>query len=169
MGQEKSQCHHLSQITKKPETLIKSAATAMENKKRFEFLKQDYRQGFPAHCGIEVVNVDTGHFEVKLTVGPEHGQREGFVHAGVLATMADHTAGYAAYTVVAEDVSILTIELKINYFKPVTGDTVACRSKIIHQGRRILVAESELFSILQNREKLVSKAIVTLMAVPDSA
>ncbi|MBS0012929.1 MAG: PaaI family thioesterase [Desulfobacterales bacterium] len=140
----------------------------MDNRKRFEFLKQEYRQGFPAYCGIEVVNADAGYFEVKLTVGPEHGQREGFVHAGVLATMADHTAGYAAYTLVAEDVSILTIELKINYFKPVTGDTVVCRSKIIHQGRRILVAESELFSALGNQEKRVSKAVVTLMAVSGS-
>ena len=85
-----------------------------------------------------------------------------------MATMADHTAGYAAYTLVPESVSILTIEFKINYFKPVMGDRVICRSTIIHQGRRILVGESELFSVRDNMEKRVSKAVVTLMAVSAS-
>ncbi len=139
----------------------------MEDDKRYEYLKHDYMQGFPAYCGIRVCRVDAGFFEVELDVGPEHAQREGFVHAGVLATMADHTAGYSAYTLVAENISVLTIEFKINYFKPVTGSKVVCRSKVTHQGRKIIVAESELFSFQSdNTEKLVSKAVVTLMAVP---
>lgn len=83
--------------------------------------------------------------------------------------MADHTAGYAAYTVVQPQITILTIELKINCFKPVTGDRVICRSRVIHQGRHIIVAESELFSILGPEEKMVSKATVTLMAVEPTA
>lgn len=137
----------------------------MNKKERYDFLKQDYCQGFPSYCGIEVISAGAGRFEVELKPGPKHAQREGFVHAGVLATMADHTAGYAAYTLVDENTAILTIEFKINYFKPATGKKILCRSKIIHQGKKILVAESELFSLAGNKEKLVSKAIVTLMAV----
>lgn len=129
-------------------------------------MKQDYVQGFPAYCGFEVLRVAYGRFEVRLKVGAEHAQREGFVHAGVLATMADHTAGYAAYTTVPENISILTIELKINYFKPALGAFVVCRSKVINKGKRIIVAESELFSVRKDHEKLVSKAMITLMAVP---
>lgn len=137
----------------------------MNKKKRYEFLKQDYLQGFPAYCGIEVSFVDAGRFEVELKPGPEHSQREGFVHAGVLATMADHTAGYSAYTLVDKNTAILTIELKINFFKPAIGKKIICRSKVIHQGKKILVAESEIFSVSGNMEKLISKAMVTLMAV----
>ena len=140
----------------------------MDENARYKFLKQDYMQGFPAYCGIRATHAAAGCFEAQLTVGPQHGQQDGFVHAGLVATMADHTAGYAAYTLVPENVSILTIEFKINYFKPVVGDRVICRSKIIHQGRRILVGESELFSVLENMEKRVSKAVVTLMAVSAS-
>lgn len=140
----------------------------MNQNERFDYLKKDYIKGFPGHCGIQVSHVCHGRFETELKVRKEHAQREGFVHAGVLATMADHTAGYAAYTLVKADITILTIELKINYFKPVVGNRVVCRSKVINHGRRIIVAESELFSCLETEEKMVSKATVTLMAIPSS-
>ena len=83
---------------------------------RFEFLKKDYVQGFPANCGFEVERVGYGIFESRLKIGSVHQQQDGFVHAGVIATMADHTAGYAAFTTVSDKYRILTIEFKINYF-----------------------------------------------------
>jgi uncharacterized protein (TIGR00369 family) len=138
------------------------------NQDRFDFLKRDYIQGFPAYCGFEVVRVAYGQFESNLKIRPDHRQQDGFVHAGVIATMADHTAGYAAYTTVSEDLRILTIEFKINYFRPATGDAVVCRSSVISNGKKIIVSESEVFSISEGRERLVSKAMVTLMAVPAS-
>ena len=138
------------------------------NQDRFDFLKRDYVQGFPAYCGFEVDHVAYGRFEASLKIGPDHRQQDGFVHAGVIATMADHTAGYAAYTTVSEEFRILTIEFKINYFRPATGEAVVCRSRVISNGKKIIVSESEVFSISEGREQLVSKAMVTLMAVPAS-
>ncbi len=88
------------------------------------------------------------------------------MHAGVIATMADHTGGYAAFTTVSEKYRILTIEFKINYLKPAVGEVLICRSKVINNGRKIKVAESEVFSVSKDQEKLVSKAMVTLIAVP---
>lgn len=138
------------------------------NEKRIEFLRKDYVQGFPLYCGFEVERVEHGRFETTLRVRPDHRQQDGFVHAGVIATMADHTAGYAAYTTVAEEFRILTIEFKINYFRPVIGETILCRSKVINSGKKIIVSESEVFSVSGGDERLVSKAMVTLMAVPAS-
>lgn len=136
------------------------------NTNRFEFLKRDFVQGFPAYCGFEVERVEQGIFETRLHIRPDHCQQDGFVHAGVMATMADHTSGYAAYTTVSEHFRILSIEFKINYFKPAVGDTLICRAKVINAGKTIIVSESEVFSISKDKEKLVSKATVTLMAVP---
>ncbi len=133
---------------------------------RFEFLKNDYVQGFPANCGFEVERVAYGIFESRLKIRSVHRQQDGFVHAGVIATMADHTAGYAAFTTVSENYRILTIEFKINYFKPAVGKLMICRSKVINNGRKIKVSESEVFSVFQGQEKLISKAMVTLIAVP---
>ena len=133
---------------------------------RFEFLKKDYVQGFPDNCGFEVERVDYGIFESRLKICSAHQQQDGFVHAGVIATMADHTAGYAAFTTVSDKYRILTIEFKINYFKPAVGELMVCRSKVINNGKKIKVSESEVFSVSHGHEKLISKAMVTLIAVP---
>ncbi|MDA8404765.1 MAG: PaaI family thioesterase [Desulfobacteraceae bacterium] len=132
----------------------------------FEFLKKDFVQGFPAFCGFEVTHADYGVFETCLKVLDKHRQQDGFVHAGVISTMADHTAGYAAYTTVTRKFRILTIEFKINFFKPATGPLLICRSKVINNGKKIKVVESEVFSASDGTEKLVSKAMLTMTAVP---
>ena len=82
-----------------------------------------------------------------------------------MATMADHTAGYAAFTTVAEEFQILTIEFKINFLKPAYRDVLICRSKVIRGGNSIIVSESEVFDERDGVEFLAAKAMVTLMAV----
>jgi uncharacterized protein (TIGR00369 family) len=131
----------------------------------FEYLKQDFSQGFPSFCGFEVTRVDDGIFETRLNIHDKHRQQDGFVHAGVIATMADHTSGYASFTTVSKKFRILTVEFKINYFKPAVGPLIICRSKVINNGKKIKVAESEVFSLLNGVEKLVSKGMFTQMAV----
>ena len=135
------------------------------NTEWFEYLKKDYVQGFPEACGFEAQRVANEVFESSLEIRPIHSQQDGFVHAGVIATMAVHTAGYAAYTTVSESIRILTIEFKINFFKPAVGERIVCRSKVVNNGRKIKVSESEVFSISDGHEKLVAKAMVTLIAV----
>ncbi len=131
-------------------------------------LKKDYVQGFPAYCGFTVDHVDEGVFESRLIIRPEHKQQDGFVHAGVIATIADHTAGYSAYTIVPENTRILTIEFKINYFKPARGNELICKSKVISPGKKIIVSESEIYSRSDKKDVLVSKATVSLFAVTSS-
>ncbi len=138
------------------------------DEKRISRLKKDFAQGFPAYCGFEVKEAGDGIFETFLHIRQEHRQQDGFVHAGVMATMADHTAGYAAFTTVSDEFRILTIEFKINFFKPAVGEMLICRSKVINRGKTVIVSESEVFSVSGSQEKMVSKATVTLMAVPVS-
>ena len=129
------------------------------------FLRQDFARGFPAYCGIKVTHVAHGIFETHLEVRPEHQQQDGFVHAGVMATMADHTAGYAAFTIVPPDKRVLTVEFKINFLKPAAGRQLLCRGRVVNGGRRIIVAEADVFSVTDGNEKHVARAIVTLMVV----
>ncbi|MDD5475531.1 MAG: PaaI family thioesterase [Syntrophales bacterium] len=131
----------------------------------FEFLKKDFVQGFPAFCGFEVIRADYCIFETCLEVRNEHRQQDGLVHAGVIATMADHTSGYASFTTVSDGFRILTVEFKINYFKPATGSLVICRSKVINNGKKMKIVESEIFSVSNGLETLVSKGMFTQIAV----
>ncbi len=132
---------------------------------RRSYLKKDFVQGFPAFCGFEVEYVEFGRFGTRLNVREIHRQQDGFVHAGVTATMADHTAGYASFTTAPEDYRVLTIEFKINYLRPARGDILVCRSNVIKNGRKIKVVESDVFSIVEDEEIAVAKGLFTQTAV----
>ncbi len=133
---------------------------------RKAFLKKDFEKGFIRHCRFKAVQAEKNRFESRVAISKIHRQQDGFIHAGVMAAMADHTAGYAAFTGVPEGFQILTVEFKINFLKPAFGEALACRSRIIREGRQILVAESEVFDLRGKSEVLAAKALVTLMAVP---
>jgi len=134
---------------------------------RISSLKEEFFQGFIKTCGINLVSLEHGWAESRLEITGAHSQQDGFAHAGVMATMADHTAGYAAFSVVTEDYRILTLEFKINFLRPATGDGLVCRAQVVKEGKNILVADSEVFSQRNGVEKLVAKALVTLVAVPE--
>jgi uncharacterized protein (TIGR00369 family) len=132
---------------------------------RAAFLARDYSRGFIRYCRMQARVIKEGFFEAAVTVGEEHRQQDGFVHAGVMATMADHTAGYAAFTTVPETVQILTVEFKINFLRPAWGGILLCRSEVVRRGSQILVAESEVIDRRDETEVLTAKALVTLAAV----
>jgi uncharacterized protein (TIGR00369 family) len=138
----------------------------MLSEERTAFLERDFYQGFIKTCGFKLDALERGRARSSLKVTGGHSQQDNFVHAGVMATMADHTAGYAAFSVVPEDSRILTLEFKINFLRPAVGDRLICRAKVVKEGKNILVADSEVYSQLDGVEKLAAKALVTLVAVP---
>lgn len=135
------------------------------SRERTAFLAKDYSRGFIRYCRFEAEVVKRGYFQARVRIREHHRQQDGFIHAGVMATMADHTAGYAAFTTVPEEFQILTIEFKVNFLKPAHGETLVCRSRVIREGNRIIISESEVFDVRAGEETLVAKALVTLMAV----
>jgi uncharacterized protein (TIGR00369 family) len=132
---------------------------------RLEFLTRDYARGFIADVGYRVLRYEPGRLESGLTILDRHRQQDHYIHAGVLAAMADHTAGYAAFSLVAEDRRILTIEFKINFLRPAYGQGLICRSRILRAGGQVLTGESEVFDQRSAGEVLAAKALVTLMSV----
>lgn len=132
---------------------------------RIRFLAEDYARGFIKYCQFEAEKIERGYFQSRVMIQDHHRQQDGFIHAGVMATMADHTAGYAAFTTVPEDFQILTIEFKVNFLRPAYGKGLVCRSRVIREGTQIIISESEVFDRREEGEILVAKALVTLMAV----
>lgn len=132
---------------------------------RKDFLANDYSRGFIEYCQFRAETIKRGYFQSRVRIKGHHRQQDGFIHAGVMATMADHTAGYSAFTLVEETFQILTIEFKINFLRPAFGDALVCRSRVIREGSQIIIAESEVFDIRGEEETPVAKAMVTLMAV----
>ncbi len=127
------------------------------------------RAPFIGDLGVALSDLGPGWCESVLRIGPKHLQQDGYIHAGVQATVADHTAGGAAGTVARPGDLVLTVEFKINLLRPALGDRLRCRATVLRQGKTITVAESEVFARKDADEKLVSKAMVTLALVPAAA
>ena len=120
---------------------------------------------FIADLGIGLESVDRGECTTVLTLQPRHLQQDGYVHAGVQATMADHTAGAAAATLMEEGRIVLTVEFKINLLRAAKGERLICRSRVLRAGRQIAVVESEIFCATAGAEQLVSKTTATMALV----
>jgi uncharacterized protein (TIGR00369 family) len=120
------------------------------------------KAAFIQHLGIRVVAAADGRCETVMPVRPEHLQQDGFVHAGVLATIADHTAGGAAGTLLTAEQGVLSIEFKINMLRPAKAAELSCRATVLRGGKTISVTESEVYA----GDKLCAKATVTLAVVP---
>ena len=118
--------------------------------------------GFSADIGIELERLAPGECETSLKLAPRHLQQDGYVHAGVQATLADHTGGGAGATLLAEGKIVLSVEFKINLLRPAKGESLRCRAKILKAGKTISVAESEVYAVTDGKETLVSKATITL-------
>lgn len=120
---------------------------------------------FIANLGIIPESMGYGECVTVLVLEKRHLQQDGFVHAGVQATLADHTAGAAAATLIAEGQIVLTAEFKINLLRAAKGERLVCRSKVLKPGRLFSVVESEVFCHSSGQERLVSKAIATIAVV----
>ncbi len=120
---------------------------------------------FVKSLGIRLVTVGPGMCETELDVEPRHLQQDGFVHAGVQATMADHTAGGAAATMIEPDHIVLTVEFKINLLRTAKGERLTCRSKVLKPGSRFIVVESEVLCENEGTSKLVSKTTASIAVI----
>jgi len=120
---------------------------------------------FVEDVGIRLVSVAPGFCETELDVQPRHLQQNGFVHAGVQATMADHTAGGAAATLVESGQLVLTLEFKINLLRAAKGEKLRCRATVLKPGSQVMVVESEVACDSQGTSKLVSKMTASIAVV----
>jgi acyl-CoA thioesterase len=99
---------------------------------------------FVEHVGAEIMDCSAGKSLLSLFVQPIHFNSSGVVHGAALFTLADTGMGAAFFSVLGPGERCSTIEVKINYFRPVLEGTVECRSEVIHRGRNIANLESTL-------------------------
>ena len=129
-------------------------------------LKELFRRApFIADLGMELESLGAGECITSLTVEPRHLQQNGFVHAGVLAAMADHSAGAAAFTLVGKGSYVLTAEFKLSLLRAARGERLRCQSKVLKAGRRFSFAESEIYCDSLGEKQLVAKASATMVVV----
>jgi uncharacterized protein (TIGR00369 family) len=122
------------------------------------------RAPFIRDLGVELVGCGPGWCETALTVTSRLHQQDGFVHAGVTTSLADHTAGGAAGTLIGVDERVLTSEYKIHFLRPGRAERMTCRATVLKPGSMLTVVEAEVRAL----DSLIAKMIATIAVVPSN-
>jgi uncharacterized protein (TIGR00369 family) len=91
---------------------------------------------FPGLVGIEFDDAGDGLASAHLQLRDEHMAPNGYLHAGVLVTLADSACGYGCIMTMPEGgVGFTTIELKTNFLRTARTGTISCEATMLHGGR----------------------------------
>lgn len=123
------------------------------------------RQEAMRTIGASLASVEAGRVVIELPWARPLTQQHGFLHAGMVATALDSACGYAAFSLMAADAAVLTIEYKINLMAPARGERFRMEAEVVKPGRTISVAEGRAFAIEGGSTKLIATMTATLMAV----
>ncbi len=123
------------------------------------------RQRVMAWIGAELTEIAPGRCEIQLPFKPELTQQHGFVHAGIVGMIGDTAAGYAAYTLMPPDSSVLTVEYKMNLMAPAVGELLIARGEVLRAGRTLVVARADVFAVSAGRESACASLLQTLMTM----
>jgi len=114
--------------------------------------------------GFEAKDIADGRATVVLTVGPQHANPMGTLHGGVLCDIADAAMGIAFASTLAPEESFTTIELKINFFRPIWQAQLKAQGTVVRRGQTIGYIEC---TITDEENRLVAKAASTCMVLRD--
>ncbi len=112
----------------------------------FKLLEKRFLEApFIRELGITLLEAVPGTVRTRLAVEERFNQQDGFVHAGVVSTLADHSGGASAWTVVEPHQTVLTVEFKINFLNPARGPVLDCTARVIRPGRSLVTSEADVY------------------------
>lgn len=123
------------------------------------------KQRVMATIGASLDRVEPGLVEISMPPNPALVQQHGYLHAGIVATIADSACGYAALSLMPDDAAVLSIEFKTNMLAPADGERFIARGRVIKPGRTIMVCDATVHAVRKDGEKLVATMTGTMMVV----
>ena len=120
-------------------------------------------QAFMKTIGAKLDSVDEGRVVISVELKPSMMQQHGFGHAGVTFSIGDSAAGYAALTKMGKNQEVLTSEMKIHLMSPADGKILKAVGSVLKAGRRLLVVQSNIYSVDDKNEKLIATMLGTML------
>jgi uncharacterized protein (TIGR00369 family) len=133
--------------------------TSMESLIRDSFA----RQTIMATIGAALETVEPGRVVIRLPYAAHLCQQHGFLHAGVITTIADSACGYAGLSAMPEGSSVLTVEFKVNLMSPAKGDFFLADGRVIKTGRTLTITQGEVIAVEKGQRSTVALITATLM------
>jgi uncharacterized protein (TIGR00369 family) len=116
--------------------------------------------------GAELGRVEPGLVEIRLPYRSNLSQQDGYLHAGIVTTIADSACGYAAYSLMPPQSNVLTVEFKVNLLRPAKGPMFLARGEVLKSGRTLTVARADVFSVSEeNENQLIAMMQGTMMCL----
>jgi len=112
--------------------------------------------------GFRVVEVEPGRTVFEMEAGPQHANPMGTMHGGILCDLADAAMGIAYASTLSEGESFTTLELKINFLKPVWKARLRAEAKIVKRGKTVGMTEC---GIVDESGSLVARASSTCLTL----
>jgi len=127
------------------------------------------RQQVMAFLGATLTRVEPGIVEIELPFRAELTQQHGYFHGGIVATIADSAAGYAAFTLMPAGSSVLSVEYKINMIAPAAGERLRAIGEAVRSGRTLTVCTFRVMVAKDGRETACAVGVETAMCLMDRA
>jgi uncharacterized protein (TIGR00369 family) len=112
--------------------------------------------------GFRVVEAEPGRAIFEMEAGPQHANPMGTLHGGILCDMADAAMGVAYASMLGEGETFTTLELKINFFKPVWEARLRATARIVKRGRTVGMVECD---VVDDSGSLVARASSTCLTL----
>jgi uncharacterized protein (TIGR00369 family) len=115
--------------------------------------------------GMEGIEVEDGRAVFGAVPGEHHYNPIGVVHGALAMTLLDSAMGCAVQTTLPAGVGYTTLETKVNFARPITGDTgpVRCEGVVLHRGRRIATTEGRV--VAEETGKLLAHGTSTCLVI----
>ena len=115
--------------------------------------------------GAELLRVEPGVIEIRLPYRANLAQQHGYLHAGIVTTIADSACGYAAYSLMPPNSEVLSVEFKVNLLRPAKGETFSAVAEVVKAGKTLTVVRADVFGIEQERRELVATMLGTMICL----
>jgi uncharacterized protein (TIGR00369 family) len=123
------------------------------------------KQNVMKTIGAILSRVAPGEVVIELSYDASLTQQHGYLHAGIVTTVVDSACGYAAYTLMAPDSEVLTIEYKVNFMAPARGERFKGIGKVLRSGRTITVCSGDVVANENGKEEVVATMLATMISV----
>jgi len=127
------------------------------------------RQAAMGFIGARLAEVVPGRCSIELPARENLTQQHGFVHGGIVSMIADSAGGYAAFSLMPADASVLTVEFKINLIAPARGELLVAVGEVVKPGRTLSITRAEVFAHENGRVSLIATMQQTLMVMHGKA
>lgn len=127
-------------------------------------IKQSFaKQTIMTLIGASLSRVDPGIVEITLPYRADLAQQHGYLHAGIVATIADSACGYAAYSLMPVGSEVLSVEFKVNLLRPAQGETFLASAEVIKSGKTLTVVRADVFGLGQSKERELKRELIATM------